>query len=243
MFNLTGIHQLEKTKVPMQKVFRVVVPTRQGVTLFLAHGPSTPEYRNGINQQVELGRSVISSDEVAETLSKEGVEVTPLSKYSTHHDLLKEINMKPMLPEAVMIGMTADINDFAVRSVLESNGIPDIDLVVIDPSYLIAKRDGIMTKVKGEISVSLAEAIEGITPTVYTAEVNAIKAGRIVVMNEKDLAQANENIKNDAFSETSYKEWYFGTMTEKAWGKFIAKPVYYIGQVFKGLYSKEAAQA
>lgn len=243
MFYLAGIHQLEKTKISMQKVVRLVVPTRQGVTLFLAHDASTPGYRDGIKQQVELGRSVITSDGVAEVLSKEGVKVTPLSKYNIHLDLFKEIGMKPVLPEAVMIGMTADISDFAVRSVLESNEIPTIDLVVIDPSYLIAKRDSIMTKVKGGTPVSFAEAIEAVTPTVYTAVACATKAGRVAVMNEKDFVEVNENIENDAFSDTGYKEWYFGTMNEKAWSKFIAKPVYYIGQVFKALYSKETAQA
>ncbi len=228
----------------MQKKLRVVRPTTQGVVLFLAHGTSTEGYREGIKNLVTLGKPIIASDAVAEVLTSEGVQnVTPLSKCGVYDELYRDIGMKPVLPEAVIIGMTANVADEGVLSSLKQAGVPLIDLVVIDPSYLVEKCDGIMTKMGESMSVSLEEVINGITPTVYTAVTNSIKAGRIVVMSEQSLTKTVGNIESGAFESKEFTNEYFGKVTELAWSKYIAKLTRYVGEAFKMIFSKEATQA
>ncbi|MDQ5901660.1 MAG: hypothetical protein QG580_375 [Patescibacteria group bacterium] len=228
----------------MQKKLRVVRPTTQGVVLFLAHGTSTEGYREGIKNLATLGKPIIASDAVAEVLTSEGVQnVTPLSKCGVWGDLYSEISMKPVLPEAVIIGMTANVADEGVISSLKRAGIPLIDLVVIDPSFMVGKRDNLMMKLKERVTVAVEEVIDSITPTVITAVTSAVKTGRIVVMSEKSLTGAVEGIKSGSFQSQEFTNEHFGKVTELAWNKYIAKLTRYVGEAFKMIFSKEAAQA
>jgi hypothetical protein len=229
----------------MQKKLRVVVPTPQGVALFLAHGTSTEGYLNGIKKLIGLGMKVIVSDPIMQKLSEEGYGegIIPMSKYSIHEDVYGKIGMKPVLPEAVIIGMTADLHDEAVKLSLKEAGIPEISLVVIDPSYLASKRDGLMSKVKEGLSVSADETIEAITPTVTSAVTSATKAGRIVVMSEQGLQKTMEHIETGSLRNAGFAEEFFLDMAAVAFGKFVGKSTRYIKEALEALTTSKAQTA
>ena len=231
----------------MQKKLRVVVPTPQGVALFLAHGTSTEGYLNGIKKLIGLGMKVIVSDPIAQKLSEEGYTfsegVIPISNYSVHEGVYGKIGMKPVLPEAVLIGMTADLHDEAVKLSLKEAGIPEISLVVIDPSYLASKRDSLMSKVKEGLSVSTDETIEAITPTVVSAVTSATKAGRIVVMSEQGLQKTMDHIETGSLRNAGFAEEFFLDMAAVAFGKFVGKSTRYIKEALEALTTGKAQTA
>ncbi len=228
----------------MTKAVKIVSPSNNGTTVFLAHGKSSQFYRDTAKTLKKFGKKIIASDGLAATLAEEKVFVDSLGNYSTESDLLQAIGMKPVLPEAVIIGLTADANNSAVVSEFISRGKPIIDLVIIDPSFLRSKIEDLMTKVKSSSVVpTWDEAIEAVTPNVYSAVAHGMKGYRIVATTQKDIQKVVSGIESGSFENEDYLKETYMTVNQNTWNQLVKKSTRYIGEAMDKVSQKEPATA